>query len=210
MLKLHYAPHTCALAPHIVLEEISAAYDTVRIDFGTAEQHQPEYLMINPKGRVPSLETGRGILTEVPAILAFLAQSFPEAGLAPIDDPFAFARVQAFNSYLCSTVHVAHAHRMRGHCWTDDPEAIKAMQRKVPQSVGDGFALIENGMLEGPWVIGDTYTICDPYLFTLAQWLEADGADLSRLPRVLDHRARVAARPAVQRAIAEELGRPAA
>jgi glutathione S-transferase len=204
MLKLFYAPDTCALASHIVLEEIGADYETGRIDFARAEQRQPEYLAVNSKGRVPSLVTEHGILTETPAILAFLAQSFPAAGLAPIGDPFAFARIQAFNSYLCSTAHVAHAHRMRGHRWADDPEAIEAMQRKVPQSVGDAFALIESGMLEGPWVMGGTYTICDPYLFTLAQWLEADGADLGRLPRVLDHRDRAAARPATQRAISQE------
>ncbi len=210
MLKLFYTPHTCALASHIVLEEVGADYETERIDFASADQLKPEYLAVNPKGRVPSLVTDLGILTETPAILAFLAQSFPSAGLAPLGDAFAFAQVQAFNSYLCSTVHVAHAHRMRGHRWTDDPAAIKAMQRKVPQSVGDSFALIEGGMLEGPWVMGAAYTICDPYLFTLAQWLEADGADLSRLPRVLEHRDRVAARAATQRAIAQELACPAA
>jgi hypothetical protein len=66
--------------------------------------------------------TDRGILTESPAMLAFIAQSFPQARLAPFDDPFAFAQVQAFNSYLCSTLHVAHAHRMRGHRWADDTQ----------------------------------------------------------------------------------------
>ena len=205
MLKLYYAPNTCALAAHIALEDAAADYDTVRIDFGAAEQRRPDYLAINPKGRVPSLVTDRGILTEVPAILTFIAQSFPAAGLAPIGDPFAFAQAQAFNSYLCSTVHVTHAHRVRGSRWVDDAQAIEAMQRKAPQSIGDAFALIEDGMLAGPWVMGDAYTICDPYLFTLAQWLEGDGVDLTRLPRILDHRARMAERPAVQRAIADEL-----
>jgi glutathione S-transferase len=210
MLKLYYTPHTCALAPHTVLEELGVQYETVQIDFNTAQQSEPGYLAINPKGRVPSLVTGDGFLTEVPAILTYLVQCFPQAGLAPTGDPFAFARVQAFNSYLCSTVHIAHAHRMRGHRWADDAQAIEAMQRKVPQSVGDAFALIENGMLEGPWVMGDAYSICDPYLFTLAQWLEGDGADLSRLPRVLGHCTRVAARPTVQRALAMELTSPTA
>ena len=209
MLKLYYAPNTCALAPHIALEEAAAEYDTVRIDFGAAEQRQSGYLAINPKGRVPSLVTDRGILTEVPAILVFIAQSFPAVGLAPIDDPFALAQVQAFNSYLCSTVHVAHAHRVRGSRWVDDAQSIEAMQRKAPQSIGDTFALIENGMLEGPWVMGERYTICDPYLFTVARWMEGDGVDLTRLPRVLDHRARMAERPAVQRVIAQEQARPA-
>ena len=205
MLKLFYAPNTCALASHIALEESGAAYETVRLSFQTEDQNKPGYLAINAKARVPSLVTDKGVLTETPAILAYIAQSYPGAKLAP-GEPFAFARAQAFNSYLCSTVHVAHAHRMRGTRWADDPAAIKEMQRKAPQAVGDAFALIEGGMLEGPWVMGSAYTICDAYLFTLAQWLEGDGVDLSRLPRVLEHRSRVAARPAVKKAIAEELG----
>jgi glutathione S-transferase len=206
MFKLFYAPNACSLASHITLEEAGAPYTAVRVDFAKNQQRQPEYLAVNPKGRVPALVTDHGILTETPAILAFIAQSFPEAALAPLDDPFAFAQVQAFNSYLCSTVHVAHAHGIRGNRWADDPAAIAEMKRKVPQSVGASFDLIEHDMLKGPWVMGETYTICDPYLFTVAEWLEGDAVDLSRLPRVIDHRTRMSERPAVQKAIAQERG----
>jgi glutathione S-transferase len=205
MIKLYYAAHTCSLASHIALNDAGATYSTARISFADDEQRKPEYLAINPKARVPALVTGNGILTETPAMLAFIAQSFPQAGLAPFDDPFPFARVQAFNSYLCSTLHVAHAHRMRGHRWVDDPAAIAAMQRKVPETVGACYRLIEDEMLEGPWVMGDTYTICDPYLFTMAQWMEGDGVDPSRFPKVRDHRHRMSERSQVQNAIAEEL-----
>jgi glutathione S-transferase len=205
MIKLFYAVNTCSLASHIALEEAGAAYTTMRISFAANEQRSPEYLAVNPKGRVPAMVTDRGVLTETPAMLAFIAQSFPEARLAPLDDPFAFAQVQAFNSYLCSTVHVAHARRMRGRRWADDPAAIAAMQRKVPQSVAACFELIERDMLRGPWVMGEAYTICDPYLFTLAGWLQGDGVDLTRLPRVIAHRSRMSERPAVQKAVAEEL-----
>jgi glutathione S-transferase len=206
MLTFYYTPHTCALASHIAFLEAGAALETVRIDFATSQQRSPDYLRINPKGRVPALVTERGILTETPAILAFIAQSFPSARLAPLDDPFGFARVQAFNAYLCATVHVAHSHRMRGTRWADDAAAIAAMQRKAPQAVSECFELIERDMFAGPWVMGDSYTICDPYLFTLAQWWEADGVDPARLPKLRDHRSRMAARPAVQRALAVELG----
>jgi glutathione S-transferase len=206
MIKLFYAPNTCSLASHIALEEAGAAYTTVRVDFASNGQRQPEYLAINPKGRVPALVTDNGILTETPAILAFIAQSFPKVGLAPLADPFAFAQVQAFNSYLCSTVHVAHAHRMRGNRWADDPAAIAEMKRKVPQSVGAAYDLIERDMLKGPWVMGETYSICDPYLFTVSEWLEGDGVDLARLPKVIAHRNRTSERAAVRKAIAEERG----
>jgi len=203
MLKLYYVPDTCSLASHIALEEAGADYETERMSFAAGDQKKPGYLALNAKARVPALQTDRGVLTETPALLAFVAQSHPAAGLAPVE-PFEFARAQAFNSYLCSTVHVAHAHRMRGTRWADDPAAIREMQRKAPEAVGAAFALIENGMLEGPWVLGRDYSICDAYLFTLAQWLEADKVDLSKLPRVLEHRIRVAARPAVRRAIESE------
>ena len=204
MLKLFYSPNSCALASHIALEEAGAAYETVRLDFGANEQRKPEYLAINPKGRVPALATDRGILTETPAILAFVAQSFPKARLAPLDDAFAFGRIQAFNSYLCSTVHVAHAHRIRGYRWVDanDEASIAAMRRKVPQSVGECFDLIEREMFAGPWVMGESYTIGDPYLYTLARWLEADGVDPARFPKVREHRERMAARPAVKKVLA--------
>jgi glutathione S-transferase len=177
----------------------------VRISFAAGEQRKPEYLAINPKGRAPALVTDKGILTETPAILVFIAQSFPQARLAPLDDAFLFAQVQAFNSYLCSTLHVAHAHRMRGYRWADDPSAIAAMQRKVPESVTACYQLIEENTLREPWVMGETYTICDPYLFTMAQWLEQDGVDPARFPKVMAHRRRMSERPQVQKAIAEEL-----
>jgi glutathione S-transferase len=205
MIKLYYAAHTCSLASHIALEDAGAEYAIVRISFADQEQSSPGYLAVNPKGRVPALVSDQGVLTETPAMLAFIAQRFPKAALAPLDDPFAFAQAQSFNSYLCSTLHVAHAHRMRGHRWADDPAAIAEMQRKVPQSVSACFDLIESGMLKGPWVMGENYTICDPYLFTLAQWLEADGVDPARIPKVLDHRRRMSERPNVRKAIAREL-----
>src|SRR5476651_71538 len=98
MLKLYYAPGTCALASHIALEEAGAKYDLVRLSFKNDEQKKPDYLKINPKARVPSLVTDRGVLTETPALLIYIAQTYPAAKLAPLDDPFALAKAQEFNS----------------------------------------------------------------------------------------------------------------
>lgn len=208
MLTLYYAPGTCALASHLALEYAAAPYRAVRIDFKKQEQRSPEYLRLNPKGRVPALVTDRGILTETPALLQFIAQSFPQAKLAPLDDAFLLARVNEFNSYLCSTVHIAHAHRMRGYRWADDAAAQEAMKQKVPQSVGECFELIEREMLQGPWVLGERFSICDLYLFTLAQWLESDGVDPGRFPKVADHRARMQADPVVVRVLAAQHAQP--
>jgi glutathione S-transferase len=204
MLKLYLAPGTCALASHIALAEAGADYTTEKLDFKANQQNSPDYLKLNPKGRVPTLVTDRGILTETPAMLAFIAQSFPQAKLAPLDDAFAFAQVQAFNSYLCATVHVAHAHKLRGARWATEETSFADMKRMVPRTVGACFALIERDMLRGPWVMGEQYTICDPYLYTLATWLEGDSVDIATLPKVADHRNRMAERPAVQKVLAEQ------
>jgi glutathione S-transferase len=204
-LTLYYAPGTCALASHIALEQAGADYQAVRVSFAKQEQRSAEYLHINPKGRVPALVTERGILTETPAILQFIAQTHPKAALAPLDDAFEMARLNAFSTYLCSTVHVAHAHRMRGYRWTDDPAAIAALQKKVPKTVGECFELIEREFFVGPWVMGTRYSVGDMYLFTLAQWLEADGVDPARFPQVAAHRERMRADPVVSRVIASEL-----
>ena len=199
MLTYYFAPRTCALAAHLALEHAGAAYEAVAVNFATQAQRSPEFLAINPKGRVPALATERGILTEIPALLMYVAQRFPEAGLAPLDDIFALAQMQAFNSYLCSTVHVAHAHRVRGARWADDPQAIEAMKAKVPQNMTDCMLLIEKSMLQGPWVLGERFSVADMYLYTISGWLEADGVDTRLLPRVMAHRERMQADALVQR-----------
>jgi glutathione S-transferase len=206
MLKLYFAPGTCAFASHIALAEAGADYTVEKIDFKTNQQNSPDYLAINPKGRVPALVTERGILTETPAMLAFIAQSFPAAKLAPSDDAFAFAEVQSFNSYLCSTVHIAHAHRPRGARWASEESSLADMKRKVPETMTACFTLIETRMFRGPWVMGEQYTVCDPYLYTIAGWLAGDSVDIAAFPNVADHFQRMSERAAVKQALAEEKG----
>jgi glutathione S-transferase len=204
MLTLYFAKGTCALASHIALEDSGEAYETRCIDFSQNAQQSPEYLAINPKGRVPALATPQGILTESPAILAYIAQSFPNAKLAPLDDPFAFAQMQSFNSYLCSTVHVAHAHRVRGKRWADEESSLADMKRKVPKTMMACFQMIEQNMLKGPWVMDERYTVADPYLYTLGRWLENDSVDIKTFPRVYEHHQRMAERASVKKVLADE------
>ena len=199
---LYSAPGTCALATHIALREAGSDAEVVHLNFIAQEQQGTPYLAINPQGRVPSLVTPEGVLTETPALLMFVAQRFAAAQLAPLDDPFALARMQAFLSWMASTVHVAHAHRRRGARWADDVAAQASMRAKVASNMAAHAAVIEAG-LTSPWVMGERYSVADGYLFTIGRWLEGDGVDTSVYPRLLAHRARVAARPAVQRVLAE-------
>jgi glutathione S-transferase len=203
MIRLFHAWGSCSLAPYIALAEAGADFEVAIMSTRDGDQRRPEYLALNPKGRVPALATDQGVLTENVAILAWIAQAYPEARLAPTD-PWGFAQAQAFNSYLSSTVHVAHAHRHRGYRWASEESSFEDMRRKVPETVAECFQLIEDEMLKGPWVLGEAFSVCDAYLFTIADWLEGDGVDARRFPNVLDHRERVRARPAVGKVLARQ------
>jgi glutathione S-transferase len=190
---------SCSLASHIALEEAGADYRVTLLDFSKNEQKAPDYLKVNPKARVPALVTDNGTLTETPAILFYIAQTHPKAHLAPLNDPYALAKMQAFNSYLCSTMHPNHAHKLRGYRWTDDPAVVEALKIKVPANMTENFGLVESEYLAGPWVLGEQFSVADIYLLILSGWMEGDGVDISKFPRVIDHRTRMNARPAVKK-----------
>lgn len=202
-MKLYHTPGAVSLAVHISLHEAGAEFELINVDFGKGEQRSADYHAINAKGRVPALVTDRGILTETPSILSYVAQTFPKARLAPIDDAFAFAKMQAFNVYLASTVHVAHAHKARGERWVDDPAALAEMVRKAPEVTFQTFKLIEDELLAGPFVMGEAFSVADAYLFTVSRWIEGDKIDPASLPRLIEHRERMRERPAFQRTLAE-------
>ena len=205
MLKLFYGPNACSLASHIALAETGAAYEVVRMDLKAGEQKTPDYLAINPKGRVPALVTEKGVLTENPAILNWIAESFPNAHLKP-GDAFAYAQMQSFNLYLVSTIHVTFAHLFRTERWADSEAARAELKAKVPSALATLWTLIEDRLRDGrPWVCGDQYTVADPYLYVFARWLERDGVGGSAaMPLTRAHRARIQERPAVQKVLAEE------
>ena len=147
MLKIFAAPSSIALASVLLLEEVEADYELALLDFSKGQQREPAYQTVNPKGRVPALITEDGVLTETPAILVYIAQRYGPGSMIGANEPFAFAKIQELNSYLASTVHVAHAHRFRGARWTDDPHALEAMTKKVPETMAAAVSLIEEHFL---------------------------------------------------------------
>ncbi len=204
MNTLYFAPGSCALASHITLAESGLPYELKKLNTAGGEQRSDAYLEINPKGRVPALVTEKGVVTETVAILGYIAQVAPEARLAPLSDPFLYAKMQAFNAFMASTVHVAHAHGRRGYRWADQETSFEDMKNKLPQVMSDCFRLIEDGMLEGPYVLGEQYSTADPYLFLMSGWLKSDRVEIADFPRVHAHYRLMLERPAVQKALAEE------
>ena len=167
MFKLYYAPGTCALASHIALEEAGAAYTTERLDFKSNQQNSPEYLKVNPKGRVPAMVTDRGVLTETPAMLAYHRAELSAS------------EARAARRRLCVRAgaglqQLSLFHRACRACpqgarlsLGDRGSLLRRHEAHDPEDHGACFALIERDMLKGPWVMGEQYTICDPYLYTL-------------------------------------------
>ena len=201
-LTLYYGRGTCAQAVLIALYEAQAEFDLKIVNMAEGEQRTPEFLALNPKGRVPALRTPEGVLSEVPALLLYVAQTHEKAQLAPLGNAFALAHMQELNMYLASTVHVNHAHNKRGNRWADDEAAQASMRAKVAANMRDCFDLIEQHYLsDKPWVLGDQYSVADGYLFTVASWLESDGVDIKQFPRVYAHTERMLQREAVQKAL---------
>src|SRR4051812_40966723 len=192
MMKLFYSPGACSLASHIALEEAGADYELARVDLKGGEQRRPEYLAINPKGRVPALVTDKGILTEDPAILGYVAQTHPEAGLADNDNAFAFGAMQAFNVFLASSLHVAFAHAFRPERYAEGEAAFTGVKAKVPQALDEYFGIVEEKLAGGPWVMGVRYTVADPYLYVFTRWFNQRGmGHPQNFPRLQEHFARI-------------------
>ena len=200
-MRLHVARGSIGFAAHAALEEAGAPYELVWVDFGAREQRGAAYLALNPKGRVPALETPRGVLTETGAILDHVAATHPSAGLMP-EDPWLAAKAREMIHYLAATVHVAHAHGRRGARWADDPAAWTAMAAKMPANMTECMTLIEERSLTGPWVLGEAFSAADIHLHATWRWAEGDGVDVAALPRLTAHGEAMGARPAIARVAA--------
>ncbi|HEY3811782.1 MAG TPA: glutathione S-transferase N-terminal domain-containing protein [Caulobacteraceae bacterium] len=203
--ELYYSPGACSLAPHIALREAGAEFDLRPVKFAENQQRSPQHLELNPLGRVPVLTTADGTLTENPAILGWIARRWPDAKLAPLDDPWALAQVESFNSFVASSVHVAFSHLFRPGRWVDPEPARKATAAKAPETLRNLFDIVEAKLAAGPFVHGKRFTTSDPYLLVMSRWfLRAALADVSRYRRVRAHATLIQERPATLEALAAE------
>ncbi len=204
-MQLYYTKGTISVAVALALLEAGLDHSLTRVDFATAEQTQDAYLKINPKGRVPALALDDGtVLTETGALLEYVAACAPEAGLVP-QEPACAAHMRAVMYYLASTMHVAHAHKMRGSRWADQQSSHDDMTAKVPQTMTACAAYVEAECLRGDYVCGDAFSLADAYLFVVCNWLEGDGVDVGTFPKIAAFVKRMEARDSVKSARANGL-----
>ena len=203
MLRLFYSPGACSLVPHIALEEAGAGFDAVRTPIADKAHKRPEYLAINSRGLIPALEADDGIVTETIAILAWIGHRWPEAGQLPLDDLPALARVFELLSWFATTVHhggFGPIYRARA-AGIERPEAELAADRQRLRAL---FGEIDALLAPGPWLLGERYSLADPWPLTLRRWARRLELDVSPCRHWTEHTRRMLERPAVARALARE------
>jgi len=212
--RLYHSPGACSLAAHIVFEELGVPYEPVRVVIAEGQNQTAAYLAINPRGRVPALairedQTDDGqteqVLTELSAILIYLAQTYPAASLLPLDT-LSFVRAVEWMSWLGSTMHAGGVRTvLRPDRFVSDPAAADAVKTRGKENVLIGFADIESRLHGRPWALGECYSMVDAYLLVFFRWGNRIGlpmrTDYPHYTRIMDA---VRARPAVQRAISHE------
>lgn len=201
-MKLYLAPGTISIVVAIALREAGLNFDAEVVDFAIAAQAKPRYLAVNPKGRVPALATENGILTETGAILEYIAALVPQAELVPAAT-FEAARMREAMYYLASTMHVNHAHKLRGARWADLAASHDDMRAKVAQTMHCSCAYLESEVLRGPFVLGDRFSLADPYLYVICTWLAGDGVAVSDFPKLGQFMAAMEARASVRDVVAK-------
>jgi len=203
MLTLYYHTGACSLAPHIALEWIGEPYKTQAVEFG-----DKEYLKINPAGAVPALDTGEGwILTQAAAVLRYLADRFPQAGLAPDGSPREEAEVDRWSSFITGDLHPAFFPLFLPDRYTRarDKEAFDNVREAAKALVRKKFDIIEAHLAGRRYMVGDKLSYLDAYLFPMERWAASMLEDgLSKYPNIQKHHDMMAADEGVKRALAAE------
>jgi glutathione S-transferase len=186
MLTFYFSPGASSMATHIALHEVGAEFEARLVSLPDGEHRTPEFLALNPDGKVPTLSIDGRVLTEVAGTLFYLARRYPEAGLWPVEDIEAQAQVISWMSFIASTVHPA---RRVG----------------VPR-LYEVYAVAEQKLGGRDWAVGD-YSIADIHLFRLFwRWMNSGGPEAGSFPGISAHYERMMMRPAVKRVLEIEAG----
>lgn len=198
-MKLYYSPGACSLSPHIALREAGLPADFERVDLRTKKTASgDDFLAVNPKGQVPTLQLDDGtLLTEGPAVVQYIADRAPASKLAPPAGTLERYRLMELLNFVSTEIHKGFSPLFK----PDTPDAYKDISKK---NLGARFDTVAR-LLDGkPFLMGDTFSVADGYLFTVLNWAKPMGIDLAGWPVVRDYHQRVAARPAVQEAMKAE------
>jgi glutathione S-transferase len=198
-MKLYYSAGACSLSPHIVLLEAGLPYTLVKTDLKTKKTADgADYLTINSKGTVPALELDDGrVLTEGPAVVQYLADQKPESGLAPRAGTFERYQLMEMLNYITSEVHKAFSPLF-------NPESSAEMKQASVNALTKKFDWLTGFLGNKTFLLGNTFTVADAYLFTVLKWTRIVKIDLAKWPALAAYQARIAQRPKVQAALKEE------
>lgn len=198
-MKLYFSPGACSLSPHIVLNELGLPHDLVQVDLrGKRTADGRDFRAINPKGYVPVLELDDGtVLTEGPAIVQYLADRKPEAGLAPANGTLPRYRLQEWLNFISTELHKQFSPLFN----PATPTEVAAMQKA---RLADRFALIAQTLDRQDYLLPEGFSVADAYLYTVMTWAPAVAVDLSPWPALARYKARVEARPGVAATLAAE------
>jgi glutathione S-transferase len=198
-MKLYYAPGACSLASHITLRETGLPFEIDKLNVPTKTTASGEdFMQINPKGYVPAIKLDDGsILTEGAVILQYIADQNPGSGLAPKAGTMERYRLQEWLNFIATEIHKSFS-----------PLFNKAASDEVKKSARDlltkRLAYAEVWLANKPYLMGDSFTVADAYMFVVLSWSSHAGFDLGQFPRINEYMGRIAARPAVQSAMKAE------
>ena len=198
-MKLYYSPGACSLSPHIALLEAGLPYDLVKVDLRAKKvENGDEYLKVNPKGQVPALVMDNGeLLTEGPVIVQVIADKAAGKNLAPSRDSTERYKLQEWLNYITGELHKNFG-PMFSPVLADEAKAF------FKDRVMGKFKYLEGVLADRDYLMGKQFTVADGYLFTMLTWADRMKFDLSAMPNLLAYKARIAARPKVQEALAKE------
>jgi glutathione S-transferase len=204
MLTLYYSPGACSMASHISLEESGAPFEGKLVALAKGEQKTPEYLKINPRGKVPALKLDDGsVLTENTAILTYLGQRYPDKGLLP-KDPVAAARCVSMMAWLSNSVHPAFTHIFRPERFSDEQSALPGIKDAGKKTFWAALQEVDGIVAGKKWMQGDQFTACDPYTLVFYGWGTRVELPVKELKNLAGWKDRMLERPAVRKVLEKE------
>lgn len=211
MMQLHYFPGNASMTPHMLLEELGVPYQRVLVDRTKNAQNSPEYLALNPNGKIPVLVDGDLVLYETAAIVLHLVDTHPQAGLAPAVGTAERAVFYKWLLWLADTLQAEMPLYFYSDRWADDAAGAAQVKRHAEAHIARMIDQLEAELARhgGPWFLGERYSALDPYVLMLCRWTRGMARPARTLPALGPYLQRMLARPAVQRAYANEgLGEP--